>query len=81
MSARHESFYRANILYCNISIRNILLKEDKSDGFLIDLNFAIDISRLKTSGALGKTGTRVFIAIDAFCSDLYMFMHNLESFF
>lgn len=81
MSAGHESLYQADILHRDISIGNILLKEDESDGFLIDLDLAVDISRLKTSGAPGKTGTKVFMAIGALRGDAHTFMHDLESFF
>lgn len=80
-SAKHECFYQADILHRNISIENILLKEDESDGFLIDLNLAMDISRLKASGAPGKTGTKVFMAIGALCGNSHTFIHDLESFF
>ena len=80
-SAGHEFLYQADILHRDISIGNILLKEDESDGFLIDLNLAVDISRLKMSRAPRKTGTKVFIAISALDSDPHTFMHNLESFF
>ena len=80
-SARHESFYQAGILHCDISIGNILLKKNENDGFLIDLDLAVNISWLKESGAPGKTGTKDFIAIGALDGDLYTFMHDLELFF
>lgn len=74
-------FYQANILYCNILIRNIFSKEDKSNDFLINLDFAINISWLKMFKAPKKTGTKVFIAIDFLYSNLYTFMHGLKLFF
>lgn len=80
-SAGHESLYQADILHRDISIGNILLQEDESDGFLIDLDLAVDISRLKASGAPGMTGTKVFMAIGALRGDSHTFMHDLESFF
>lgn len=39
------------------------------------------INRLEASGAPGKTGTKVFMAIGALRCDSYTFMHDLESFF
>lgn len=80
-SVGHESLYQADILHRDISIGNILLKEDESDGFLIDLDLAVDINRLGASGAPGKTGTKVFMAIGALRGDSHTFMHDLESFF
>lgn len=80
-SIEHEFFYQADILYYNISIRNILLKEDESDGFLIDLNLAVNINWLKVSGAPEKTGIKVFMVINALSGKSHMFMHDLESFF
>lgn len=41
----------------------------------------MDITRLEASGALGKTGTKVFMAIGALDGDAHSFMHDLESFF
>lgn len=70
-----------NVLYRDISVGNIMLKKDKDDSFLIDLDLAIEINRKEASGAPSKTGTKVFIAIGALYSEHYNFMHNLESFF
>jgi len=50
-------------------------------GFLIDLDLAIREDRLKTSGALDKIGTKVFMAIGALANEKHSFMHDLESFF
>ncbi|MCJ1347644.1 hypothetical protein MMC31_005872 [Peltigera leucophlebia] len=66
---RHESLYQADILHRDISLGNILLREDESDGFLIDLDLAVDISRLEASGAPGKTGTKASMAIGALHGD------------
>ncbi len=41
----------------------------------------MDINRLGASGAPGKTGTKVFMAIGALRGDSHTFMHDLESFF
>ena len=77
----HESLYKAGILHRDISIGNILLREDESDGFLIDLDLAMDVSRPKASGAPEKIGTKVFMAIGALNGNPHSFMHDLESFF
>ena len=77
----HESLLSAGILYCDISIGNILLTETEDDGFLIDLNLAIKTSDDQASSTPSKTGTKVFIAIGALYSEPHSFIHNLESFF
>ncbi|KAF2179337.1 hypothetical protein K469DRAFT_799086 [Zopfia rhizophila CBS 207.26] len=78
----HESLLDAKILHRDISIRNIMLKMGEDDGFLIDLDLAIRLDRQKVSGALSKTGTKVFMAIGALYGDEdHNFMHDLESFF
>ena len=41
----------------------------------------MDFTRLEASGAPGKTGTKVFMAIGALRGDSHSFMHDLESFF
>ena len=41
----------------------------------------MDITRLEASGAPGKTGTKVFMAIGALAGNPHSFMHDLESFF
>jgi hypothetical protein len=58
-----------------------MLTMAEDNGFLIDLNLAVKINRKKASGALSKTGTKVFIAIGALYSKDHNFMHDLESFF
>jgi len=80
----HESLHKeAGILHRDISLNNVLVNEDNSTwpGFLIDLDLAIKEKRLKISGALDKTGTKVFMAIGALSGELHSFMHDLESFF
>jgi len=49
--------------------------------FLIDLDLAIRTTRVESSGARGKTGTRAFMAIGALLGEEHSFMHDLESFF
>lgn len=41
----------------------------------------MDINRLKASGAPGKTGTKIFMAIGALNGDSHTFIHDLKSFF
>ena len=77
----HESLYKAGIIHGDISIGNIMLEEDESDGFLIDLDLAVEVNRRKLSGAPEKTGTKVFMAIGVLKGDPHSFMHDLESFF
>jgi hypothetical protein len=81
----HQSLRQeAGILHRDISMNNVLVNEvDDStwSGFLIDLDLAIKENRLKSSGALDKTGTKVFMAIWALLGDQHSFMHDLESFF
>ena len=77
----HESLYKAGTLHRDISIGNIMLEEDESDGFLIDLDLAVEVNRQKLSGAPEKTGTKVFMAIGVLDGDPHSFMHDLESFF
>ncbi|KAF2809474.1 uncharacterized protein BDZ99DRAFT_388347, partial [Mytilinidion resinicola] len=72
---------KRNILYRDILAGNIILKKDKDNSFLINLNLTIKVNRKKVLGALSKTGTKVFIAISAFYSKYYNFIYNLELFF
>ena len=65
-------------------MNNVLVNEEVNStwpGFLIDLDLAIREKRLKSSGALDKTGTKVFMAIGALAGETHSFMHDLESFF
>ncbi|KAI9805204.1 MAG: hypothetical protein M1825_001040 [Sarcosagium campestre] len=77
----HESLLHGGILHRDISIGNILLNEDETDGFLIDLDLAVESDRLKACGAPGRTGTKIFMAIGALDGEQHTFMHDLESFF
>ncbi|KAF1996945.1 serine/threonine-protein kinase Sgk2 [Amniculicola lignicola CBS 123094] len=77
----HESLLEAKILHRDISIGNVVLNMAEDDGFLIDLDLAIKIDRENASGALSKTGTKVFMAIGALYGEDHNFMHDLESFF
>jgi Fungal protein kinase len=83
--AGHQSLRReAGILHRDISVNNVLVNEKVNStwpGFLIDLDFAIREKRLKNSGALDKTGTKVFMAVGALLGETHSFMHDLESFF
>lgn len=78
----HESLLlRANILHRDISINNLLINEEQTGAFLIDLDLAIKLPRETPSGAKGKTGTWAFMAIGALLGEQHSFMHDLESFF
>ena len=58
-----------------------MLTETEDKGFLIDLDLAIKIADQKPSGAPSRTGTKVFMAIEALLGQQHNFMHDLESFF
>jgi len=77
----HESLLNGGILHRDISIGNIMLTENENNGFLIDLDLAIKTSNDQASGAPGKTGTKIFMAIGALLGKPHSFMHDLESFF
>ncbi|KAI9747278.1 MAG: hypothetical protein M1815_004371, partial [Lichina confinis] len=81
LKGHESSLNKANVLHRDISTGNILLDEDESDGFLNDFDLAVDITRLEASGAPGKTGTKVFMAIGVLLDEPHSFMHDLESFF
>ncbi|KAH9875489.1 hypothetical protein J1614_004310 [Plenodomus biglobosus] len=83
----YESLHtRGGMLQRDISLNNLLVNEDEENpswpAFLIDLDMAIKEQREKSSGALGRTGTRAFMAIGVLLNDeQHSFMHDLESFF
>ncbi|KAK3943782.1 hypothetical protein QBC46DRAFT_376216 [Diplogelasinospora grovesii] len=81
----HESLLKAGFLHRDVSINNLMINEDNSNpswpSFLIDLDLAIKVQRDGASGAMGKTGTRAFMAIGALLGEQHSFMHDLESFF
>nr|ODN88251.1 hypothetical protein L203_02860 [Cryptococcus depauperatus CBS 7841] len=79
--AGHESLLQAGFLHRDISINNLIIDEDNDNAFLIDLDHAIRVPRIGASGAKGKTGTRVFMAIGVLWGHEHSFMHDLESFF
>ncbi|KAI0554085.1 hypothetical protein F4679DRAFT_344953 [Xylaria curta] len=84
----HNCLREAGILHRDISVNNVMINENKDNtspfSFLIDLDLAIKINRGRPSGAKGKTGTRVFMAIglfDTLNNEQHSYMHDLESFF
>jgi hypothetical protein len=77
---RKKSLLNAKILQRDISIGNIVLNKDEDDAFLTDLDLVIKTDRQQPSGALSKTGTKVFMASTLYGED-HNFMHGLESFF
>ncbi|KAL2045264.1 hypothetical protein N7G274_002347 [Stereocaulon virgatum] len=58
-----------------------MLTENEDDGFLIDYDLATSTSNDRASGAPGKTGTKVFMAIGALKDEHHNTIHDLESFF
>ncbi|PYH88282.1 hypothetical protein BO71DRAFT_365724 [Aspergillus ellipticus CBS 707.79] len=82
----YESLHaKTGILQGDISTGNLILNEDETNpswsAFLIDLDLAIKERRERPSGAMGKTGTRAFMAIGLLLGEKHSFMHDLESFF
>ncbi|TGZ76577.1 hypothetical protein EX30DRAFT_375391 [Ascodesmis nigricans] len=83
----HQNLFRNKILHRDISIGNVLLSEDETEGFLIDLDHAIRLGRKENSGARGRTGTKVFMSIGLLLQGYepnkkpHSFMDDLESFF
>jgi len=62
--AGHQNLLlQKKILHRDISIGNVLITEDESEGFLIDLDHATRVDREETPGAEGRTGTKVFMSI------------------
>src|SRR3954453_12787458 len=85
--AGHRSLQSRRILHRDISINNIMgyvdldaTSSQTDHGFLIDLDFAVDIDRLQASGAPHRTGTLDFIAIAVLEGKSHSFRHDLESF-
>lgn len=62
-----------------------MISEDESEGFLIDLDHAIEINREMNSGAKERTGTAAFMSIPILDSSInpgpHSFMDDLESIF
>ncbi|RAH68883.1 protein kinase family protein [Aspergillus aculeatinus CBS 121060] len=81
----HQSLRsEAGLLHRDISVNNMMVNEQSDTqwpGFLIDLDLSVKESRVKASGAQGKTGTRAFMAVGALLGEQHSFMHDLESFF
>ena len=68
-----ETLGKANILYRDISVNNIMINEDDGNPswpwFLIDPDLAIRESRNGIWGAKGMTGTRAFMATGVLLSE------------
>ncbi|KAF2452531.1 hypothetical protein BDY21DRAFT_388543 [Lineolata rhizophorae] len=85
--ASYEDLHKkAHMWHCDISQGNLMMNEDDGNpswsAFLIDLDLAVRVEREEPSGALGKTGTRAFMAIGVLLGgEKRTFMHDLESFF
>jgi hypothetical protein len=53
-----------------------MLEKDEDNGFLIDLDLAIEIDCKEASGAPSKTSTKVFIAIGTLYGKHHNFMRG-----
>lgn len=81
----HRALVSRGILHRDISINNILIDRTPSSsqkGILIDLDYAIKMSRLESSGAPHRTGTYVYMAIEILDNEntVHDPRHDLESF-
>lgn len=79
----HVSLRKTGFLHRDIIVNNVLInkREGALKEFLMNLDLAMRESRKKASGAKGKTGTGVFMAIGLLFGEPHCFMHDLESFF
>ncbi|KAG6269237.1 hypothetical protein E4U48_004343 [Claviceps purpurea] len=84
----HWSLYKAGILHRDISINNLMVREESGmEGFIIDLDLAIEMNRANTVTDVAersqrtRTGTRAFMAIGILEGETHTFLHDLESFF
>jgi hypothetical protein len=73
-------FKLADILYRNLSSGNILLDENEQNGLWHNFDLEIVVNQSVFSGAPGKTGTKVFMAISALLGESHSSMHDLKSF-
>jgi hypothetical protein len=51
------------ILHRDISIGNVVITESETEGFLVNLDHAIQVNREDASGAKGRIGSRAFMSI------------------
>jgi Fungal protein kinase len=78
---------KGRILHRDISVHNIMISTSPQSpkGFLIDLDFAVEIGpdllAIGPSGALHRTGTLPFISIGVLMKHIHTYRHDLESFF
>jgi serine/threonine protein kinase len=78
----HRWLYeKLDLLHRDISLGNLMISQDKTRGFLTDLDLAINVRRAEASGAPAKTGTRPFMAIQLLVGAPHNYLHDLESFF
>jgi hypothetical protein len=82
----HQRLFNHGILHRDISIGNVLITEDESKGFLIDLDHPIRINPNENSGENGRIGTKIFMSIGLLCQRdgqcrQHSFMDDLESMF
>jgi len=77
----HKSSLNVEILYRNVSIKNIVLIKKEDNNFLINLNLIIKINNNQASNALNKIEIKIFITIDALLNNSYTFMYDFQLFF
>ncbi|KAG5945210.1 hypothetical protein E4U59_006223 [Claviceps monticola] len=86
----HWSLYKAGILHRDISIHNLMVREESGkEGFIIALDLAIEMNRTNTvtdaaeRSQRTRTDTRAFMAIGLLkpIAEKHSFLHDLESFF
>jgi len=58
-----------------------MLTNQKNNGFLINLDFAVKLNNSSAFGAPNKTGTKIFITINALKGEHYNLIYDLKSFF
>ncbi|KYK58717.1 hypothetical protein DCS_05734 [Drechmeria coniospora] len=74
----HKSLYdTGNILYCNISLNNIIITDPATSagfkGILVDF----DLAKVRDASP-DQTGTRQFMAIEVSCNIDHTYRHDLE---
>ncbi|KUL91151.1 hypothetical protein ZTR_00757 [Talaromyces verruculosus] len=77
----HESLWKVGFIHRDISIDNLMISENSSRSFLIDLELAIEEKLCEASEESSHTGTRPFMAISTLSGAKHNFMHDVESFF
>ncbi|TGZ76154.1 hypothetical protein EX30DRAFT_292827, partial [Ascodesmis nigricans] len=77
----YRNMLKKGILHRDVSVNIIMISSSSTGGYLIDLDFAVLLSRQSASGAPHRTGTPEFMAIDVLVGRSHAPRHDLESFF